>query len=53
VNVVEFPRIDPVVFGVVDFERYVGGDVVWLDGGEVAAYDYGGGVLGCFFGGWS
>lgn len=44
-DVVEFPRVDPVVFGVVDFEGYVGGHVVGLDGGEVAAYDCGGGVL--------
>lgn len=51
VDVVELVRVQPGVFGVVDFEAAVWGDEGGLDGGEVRA-DYGrGGVLVCEFDG--
>jgi hypothetical protein len=51
VDVVELVRVQPRVFGVVDFEAAVGGDEGGLDGGEVCADYIGGGVLGCEFDG--
>ena len=46
-DVVEGVVEGPVVFGVVDFEGAVWGDVGGLDGGEVGAGYVGVGVLGC------